>query len=228
MVATRFGTFFGTSYFGVFGTNFSVSAPRWSVSAPPSDITLSIEDLLSFWHQLSHKTPGISERKFVETLEEISLANDRVNIINRTLFNRSRREFEFYQYHLEKTIFRRHGKCKICGPHPHGMHADAIRKLYRFAEASHRLGESLYGDVRMAYDDTKLEHISKIEKKIPKAKGNDLCGSSTWKAAKGETSILYNGHWEKGGADMLGEEQEQCRSSYQATRLLGQPGYRAI
>jgi hypothetical protein len=42
LVATRFGTFFGTSNFGVFGTNFSVSAPRWSVSAPPSDITLSI------------------------------------------------------------------------------------------------------------------------------------------------------------------------------------------
>ena len=41
-VATRFGTFFGTSNFGVFGTNFSVSAPRLSVSAPPSDIALSI------------------------------------------------------------------------------------------------------------------------------------------------------------------------------------------
>ncbi|EFX66125.1 hypothetical protein DAPPUDRAFT_116662 [Daphnia pulex] len=268
------------------------------------------EDLISFWHHLRHKTPGTSERKFVETLEEISLDNDRVNIINRTLFNRSRREFEFYQYLLEKTIFRRHGKCKICGPHPHGMHADANRKLYRFAEASDRLGLSLYGDVRMSYDDSQLEHISKIEKKIPKAKGkgDDLCGSSTWKAAKGETSskrnlditglemmscthgtvvysanlfkgeifkhthlqhlkshemgtkffcndvvckywpfaikvghlfpeyqqltkdmkpflsrfhglghswtcrVLYNGHWEKGGADMLGEEQEQVFS----------------
>ncbi|KAK4024213.1 hypothetical protein OUZ56_009600 [Daphnia magna] len=248
------------------------------------------EDLLSFWHHLRHKTPGTSERKYVETLEEISLDNDRVNIINRTLFNHSRRKFEFYQYLLEKTIFRRHGKCKICGPHPHGMHADAIRKLYRFAEASDRLGVSLYGDVRMVYDDTQLKHISKIEKKIPKAKGDDLCGSSTWKAAKGETSskrnlditglemmscthgtvvysanlfkgetfkhthlqhlkshemgtkffcndvvckywpfaikvghlfpeyqqltkdVLYNGHWEKGGADMLGEEQEQVFS----------------
>lgn len=34
-----------------------------------------------------------------------------------------------------------------------------------------RLGLSLYGDVRMAYDDTQLEHISKIEKKIPKVNG---------------------------------------------------------
>ena len=43
-----------------------------------------VEDLLSFGHHLSHKTPGTSERKFVETLEEISLANDRVNLIFRT------------------------------------------------------------------------------------------------------------------------------------------------
>ena len=42
------------------------------------------EDLLSLWHHLRHKTPGTSERKFVETLEEISLDNDRVNLIFRT------------------------------------------------------------------------------------------------------------------------------------------------
>ena len=37
-----FRPFFCTSNFGVFGTNFSVSAPRLSVSAQPSDIALSI------------------------------------------------------------------------------------------------------------------------------------------------------------------------------------------
>lgn len=86
-----------------------------------------------------------------------------------------------------------------------------------------RLGVSLYGDVRMAYDDTQLEHISKIEKKIPKvngplfvkivltynviivykAKGDDLCGSSTWKAAKGETSSKRN-------LDITGLEMMSC------------------
>ena len=64
------------------------------------------------------------------------------------------------------------------------MHADAIRKLYRFAEAKElvenvrtnelllifysfisRKGESLYKDIKMAHDETQLEHISKIEKK---------------------------------------------------------------
>ena len=42
------------------------------------------EDLLSFWHHLRHKKPGTSERKFVETLDKISLDNDRVNLILRT------------------------------------------------------------------------------------------------------------------------------------------------
>ena len=46
----------------------------------------------------------------------------------------------------------------------------AKRLSYRFS----RLGESLYGDVRMAYDDTQLEHISKIEK-IPKVDETLFC-----------------------------------------------------
>lgn len=37
------------------------------------------EDLLGMWHHLRHKTPGTSERKFIETLQEISLENDRVS-----------------------------------------------------------------------------------------------------------------------------------------------------
>lgn len=111
------------------------------------------------WYHLRHRTPGTSERKIFKTLEEFSLDNDRlsltfwtvkriyffsenftyileqVNIINRSLFNRARREFEFYQYLKEKTILRLHGNSEICGHHPHGMHADAIRKLYRFDAA---------------------------------------------------------------------------------------------
>ncbi len=38
------------------------------------------EEMLKMWYHLRHKTPGTSERKFVETLEEISLDNDRVVI----------------------------------------------------------------------------------------------------------------------------------------------------
>ena len=38
------------------------------------------EDLLCMWYHLRHKTPGTSERKFIETLQEISLENDRVSL----------------------------------------------------------------------------------------------------------------------------------------------------
>ena len=111
---------------------------------------------------------------------------EQINIINRTLFNRARREFEYFHFLKDKEVLRRHGNCKLCGENPHGMHADAIKKLYRFAEAKEsvenvktnelllifysfisRKGESLYKDIKMAHDETQLEHISKIEKKIP-------------------------------------------------------------
>ncbi|KAK4006127.1 hypothetical protein OUZ56_011282 [Daphnia magna] len=141
------------------------------------------------WYHLRHRTPGTSERKIFKTLDEFSLDNDRlsltfwtVNIINRSLFNRARREFEFYQYLKEKIILRLHGNSEICGHHPHGMHADAIRKLYRFAAAkvkfSNQVKEMIYVVPRLG----------------------------RW------PMVLYNGHWEKDGADMLGEEQEQVFS----------------
>ena len=60
---------------------------------------------------------------------------EQINIINRTLFNRARREFEYFHFLKDKEVLRRHGNCKLCDEHPHGMHADAIRKLYSFAEA---------------------------------------------------------------------------------------------
>ena len=90
---------------------------------------------------------------------------EQINIINRTLFNRARREFEYFHFLKDKEVLRRHGNCKLCGEHPYGMHADAIRKLYRFAEEKElvenvrtnelllifysfisRKGESLYKD----------------------------------------------------------------------------------
>jgi len=103
---------------------------------------------------------------------------EQINIINRTLFNRARREFEYFHFLKDKEVLRRHGNCKLCDEHPHGMHADAIRKLYRFAEAKElvenvrtnelllifysfisRKGESLYKDINnMAHDETQLEH----------------------------------------------------------------------
>ncbi|KAK4024214.1 hypothetical protein OUZ56_009601 [Daphnia magna] len=139
------------------------------------------EDLLSFWHHLRHKTPGTSERKYVETLEEISLDNDRKRRFSDAMVN-----VKFVGLIL-----------MVCMQTPSGNYI-ALRK-----HPSDRLGVSLYGDVRMAYDDTQLKHISKIEKKIPKAKGDDLCGSSTWKAAKGETSSKRN-------LDITGLEMMSC------------------
>ncbi len=58
-----------------------------------------------------------------------------INIINKTLFSRSRREYEYSRHRIEKDILRRHGKCKACGPCPHGVHADANMKLYRLSSA---------------------------------------------------------------------------------------------
>ena len=91
---------------------------------------------------------------------------EQINIINRTLFNRARREFEYFHFLKDKEVLRRHGNRKLCDEHPHGMHDDAIRKLYRFAEAKElvenvrtnelllifysfisRKGESLYKDI---------------------------------------------------------------------------------
>ncbi|KAK4009675.1 hypothetical protein OUZ56_018821 [Daphnia magna] len=51
---------------------------------------------------------------------------------------------------------------------PHGMHADAIRKLYRFATAKYRQGESLYKDAKMANDETQLEHIVAFTHRVSK------------------------------------------------------------
>ena len=112
---------------------------------------------LQLWYHLRHKAPGTSERKFVEALEEISFDDNgvsqqirfayyntfinfiyfilQVGVINRTLFSRCRREFEFCQHWIEKNVLHRHGNCYACGDCPLGMHADGNFKLYRFAEA---------------------------------------------------------------------------------------------
>ncbi|KZS01344.1 Uncharacterized protein APZ42_002032, partial [Daphnia magna] len=38
------------------------------------------EDLLCLWYHLRHKTTGTSERNLIESLQEISFDNDRVNL----------------------------------------------------------------------------------------------------------------------------------------------------
>ena len=40
------------------------------------------EVLLKFWFHLRHKTPGTSEQKFVESLEEMSLESNRVCVFS--------------------------------------------------------------------------------------------------------------------------------------------------
>lgn len=60
---------------------------------------------------------------------------EQVNVVNRTLFSRARREFEYCQHWIEKKILHRHGPCKSCGDCPLGVHTDGVKKLFRYAEA---------------------------------------------------------------------------------------------
>lgn len=51
----------------------------WWPGAPKNGSYLFAIDLLVFWNHLSHKTPGTSERKFLETLGTISRRENRVS-----------------------------------------------------------------------------------------------------------------------------------------------------
>ena len=60
---------------------------------------------------------------------------EQINIINRTLFNRARREFEYFHFLKDKKSSSTSRKLQTLWRTSLRMHADAIRKLYRFAEA---------------------------------------------------------------------------------------------
>ena len=103
---------------------------------------------------------------------------EQINIINRTLFNCAQKGFEYFHFLKDKKSSSTSRKLQTLWRTSLRMHADAIRKLYRFAEAKElvenvrtnelllifysfisRKGESLYKDINnMAHDETQLEH----------------------------------------------------------------------
>lgn len=88
------------------------------------------------WNHLVHKTPGTSERKFLETLGEVSKRADRSEVIDRQTFGIANRYFQHMEYVVEVEIkLRKLFSCKACGSEPLAMHIDGIVKLYRWISA---------------------------------------------------------------------------------------------
>ena len=93
-------------------------------------------ELLIFWKHLSHKTPGTSERKFLETLGEISKLAGRWHVIDRQSFAMANRYFQQMEYLQDIEIkLRKLFRCKACGDKPLAIHIDGIMKLYRWLSA---------------------------------------------------------------------------------------------
>ncbi|EFX80120.1 hypothetical protein DAPPUDRAFT_103578 [Daphnia pulex] len=140
------------------------------------------EDLLGMWHHLRHKTPGTSERKFIETLQEISLENDRVNFINRTLFNRGNLNISTISWtkkfsdvtgitNLVALFSSRAGESKRCCH----LHACTHQKLHVLAKMdSHMEKDESDSNVDSNSSDSELEELTKdIPDKPSKQKDGD-------------------------------------------------------
>ena len=93
-------------------------------------------ELLIFWKHLSHKTPGTSERKFLETLGEISKLAGRWHVIDRQSFATANRYFLKMEY-LEEVEIKLHKlfSCKAYGDKLLAIYIDGIMKLYRWLDA---------------------------------------------------------------------------------------------
>ena len=88
------------------------------------------------WKHLAHKTPGTSERKFFETLGEISKLACWSHVIDRQSFSMANRYFQHMYFLVEvQTQLRKLFSCKACGGKPLAIHIDGIIKLYHWLSA---------------------------------------------------------------------------------------------
>ena len=76
-------------------------ASGWWPGSPKHKSYLFSMELLIFWKHLSHKTPGTSERKFLETLNEVSKLAGRCDVIDRQTFAMANRFFQKIEYLVE-------------------------------------------------------------------------------------------------------------------------------
>ncbi len=105
----------------------------WWPGSPKNMNYLFSADLLIMWNHLVHKTPGTSERKFIETLCEISKRSGRSGTICRQTFAISNKYYQYMEYLVEvEAKLRELFTCKAFGRRPLAMHIDDIMKLYRW------------------------------------------------------------------------------------------------
>ncbi|XP_045034630.1 uncharacterized protein LOC116930710 [Daphnia magna] len=91
--------------------------------------------------------------------------------------------------------------CTAYGKLPLAIHLDGKFKLLRWLLKHQYEASSLFGDTVISADSDVLKHVNKInEKKIQEKK-------------RIVAEILWSGHWKKGAAATLGEEQEQVFST---------------
>ncbi|KZS01797.1 Uncharacterized protein APZ42_001435, partial [Daphnia magna] len=147
--------------------------------------------LLEMWRHLKHQTPGTSERKFVQTLSEISKTSHRWATIDRKLFGLASRQYDHFFFLLNTEVngmelFR----CLACGPCPLAIHVDGNIKLYRWLSALGVDVPSLFGDVGIVDTLKFLDFVAKVNAaKIPRGSSSkDSCGSAEYKAGKADSS----------------------------------------
>ncbi|EFX63057.1 hypothetical protein DAPPUDRAFT_269147 [Daphnia pulex] len=211
---------------------------NWWPGTPSSSTYLFSEDLLQFWFHLKHQNLGSSERKFIETLNRISKASDRVDVINRTLFNKASREYDYFVYGFFDTDIRQQNKtsCPACGDNPSAACVDGNFRLPRLESASKGYDESLLKNAVIAKDEQVNSHIKQIDEDIVPERQKNPCGGNVFKAAKDSSTnkkhldetglimaccrhliilqaILWVGHWIDGVGATVGEEQEQVNAS---------------
>ncbi|KZS18187.1 Uncharacterized protein APZ42_015713 [Daphnia magna] len=162
----------------------------WWPGSPKNMSYLFSADLLIMWNHLVHKTPGTSERKFIETLCEISKRSGWSGTIRRQTFAISNKYYQYMEYLVEvEAKLRELFTCKACVRRPLAMHIDGIMKLYRWLSSKGVDYSQLLNDIGIVSDAVFQEHKEKINQNKPKLRkvSKDTCGGASYKAGKSDS-----------------------------------------
>ncbi|XP_046640243.1 uncharacterized protein LOC124322600 [Daphnia pulicaria] len=162
----------------------------WWPGSPKNMSYLFSADLLIMWNHLVHKTPGTSERKFIETFCEISKRFGRSGTICRQTFAISNKYYQYMEYLVEvESKLRELFTCTACGRRPLAMHIDGIMKLFRWLSSKGVDCSQLLNDIGIVSDAVFQEHADKINQIKPKLGkvSKDTCGGASYKAGKSDS-----------------------------------------